>query len=253
MTTPATPSSPKPAGDDRNLVAIDATTAVTFEEKLTLFWQKNGTAVLVLCGLVLAGILAKGAWDYLAAQKELDVEKDFAAATTPAALKTFASTHADHPLGGIAQLQLADDAYAAGRAAEALAGYEQALAQIKDGPLASRAKLGRALTKVQTGKAPESIAELKQLAGDANEFKGVRTEAAYQLTSLAAEAGNAADVQKFADQLVAIDGSSPWAQRAMALRAALPVPTAPAAPAAATTDGKKSGAAPATQVKLPGK
>src|SRR5471032_1018138 len=51
MTTPATPSSPKPAGDDRNLVAVDENyVAMSFEDKLQIFWKKNGTGVLALCG-----------------------------------------------------------------------------------------------------------------------------------------------------------------------------------------------------------
>ena len=249
MTTPATPSGSKPTGDDRNLVAVDATTAVTLEDKLNLFWRQNGTAVLALCGLVLVGIIAKGGWDYLSRQKELDVEKAYAAATTPEARKAFVAAHPDHSLAGIEQLRLADDAYAAGKAAEALAGYEKTLTIIKDGPLAARAQLGRALAKIQTGKAADGAADLKQLAGDPSQFKGVRAEAAYQLTSLAADAGNGADVQKYADQLMAIDPASAWAQRAMALRAMFP---APAAPAAAKADEKKDAAA-GVQVKLPGK
>lgn len=253
MTTPATPSSPKPAGDDRNLVAVDAATAATLEEKLHVFWKSNGTAVLALCGLVLLGIIAKGGWDYLGRQKELDVEKDFAAATTPEARKAFVAAHPEHSLGGIEQLRLADDAYAADKVADALAGYEKALTMIKDGPLAARAKLGIAIAKISTGKTAEGTADLKALAGDPNQLKGVRAEAAYQLTSLAAEANNGPDVQKFADQLMSIDPQSTWAQRAMTLRAMFPAVPAPAAPAAAKVDDKKDAAAPAVGVKLPGK
>ncbi len=246
MTTPATPSSPKPAADDRNLVAVDAATAVGLEEKLHVFWQKNGVAVLVLCGLVLLGIIAKGGWDYLNRQKELDVEKDYAAATTPEARKAFAAAHPEHSLAGIAQLRLADDAYAAGKFADALVGYEAVQKTLHGGPLAARAKLGAALAKISSGKAADGIAELKALAGDPSQFKGVRAEAAYQLTSLAADAANGADVQKFADQLMSIDPQSAWAQRAITLRAMYPAAPAP-------TPAKKDTAAAAMGVALPGK
>ncbi len=253
MTTPATPSSPKPAGDDRHLVAVDATTAVGLEEKLHVFWQQNGTAVLALVGLVLVGIIAKGGWDYLGRQKELDVEQAYAAATTPEARKAFAAAHPEHSLGGIAQLRLADDAYTAGKFADALAGYEATLKILQDGPLAARAKLGAALAKISSGKAADGATDLKQIAGDPSQFKGVRAEAAYQLTSLAAEAGNGADVQKFADQLMSIDPSSAWSQRAMALRATFPAVSLPAAPAAVKANDKNAAAPAGVQVKLPGK
>lgn len=246
MSTPATPSSPKPAGDDRNLVAVDAATAATFEDKMQLFWKNNRTMVAGLCGLVLAGIVAKGGWDYMAAQKDIEVGNAYAAAATPEQLKAFAAAHSSHVLGGIAQLRMADDAYGAGKAADAVAGYDKALAVLKDGPLVARAKLGRALAKAQSGKGAEAAAELKQLADDAKQLKAVRSEAAFHLTGLAVEAGNAVDAQKYVDQLNQLDPMGPWSQRAVSLRATLPATPAPAAP-------KADAAAPAVQVKVPGK
>jgi len=47
------------------------------------------------------------------------------------------------------------------------------------------------------------------------------------LASQAAAAGQAADVEKYSNQLMQIDGASPWAQRAMMLRATLPAPVSP--------------------------
>jgi hypothetical protein len=248
MTTPASPAQPTPSGDDRNLIAVDATyLAPSFEEKLHAFWKKNGTAVIVLCVLVLAGIVAKGGWDYLAAQKEAEVQKDYAAATTPEKLKAFAAAHADHILGTVAQLRLTDDAYTAGKAAEAVSGYESVAAKLKTGPLFARAQLGLAMAKIAAGKTAEGETALKALANDAAQLKGIRAEASYHLASLAAEAGRADDVKKYAEQVAQIDPSSPWTQRAMTLRASLPAaPAADASQAAAPAAG-------GVQIKLPGK
>ena len=77
MTTPATPSHKTPAGDDRNLVAVDATTALTFEDKLHVFWGKNRNAIFVVCVLVVVAIVANGGWEYLARQRELDIGKAY--------------------------------------------------------------------------------------------------------------------------------------------------------------------------------
>jgi hypothetical protein len=255
MSTPATPSSPKPAGDDRNLVPVDATTATSFEERMHLFWKNNGNSVLIFCGLVIVGFIVKGGWDYVSAQKELGVQKDYVAATTPEQLKAFAASHTGHALAGLALLRVGDEAYAAGKSADAVAGYDAALPVLKDGPLAARAKLGRALSKLGAGKTAEGTAELKQLADDAAQNKGVRAEATYHLASLAAESGNAADVQKFSEQLMKIDITSQWTQRAMSLRASMPAPAAPAATAevAKPEDKKPAAAEPSMKVTLPGK
>ena len=250
MTTPASPSQPTPAGDDRNLVAVDAAyIAPSFEDKLHAFWKKNGTAVMVLCALVLVGIVAKGGWDYMAVQKDAGVQQDYAAATTPEKLKSFAAANSGHILGAVAQLRIADEAYTAGKTADAVTGYEQASAALKSGPLFARAQLGLAMAKIAAGKAAEGETALKSLAGDAAQLKGIRAESAYHLASLSAEAGRADDVKKYSDQVAQIDPASPWTQRAMSLRASLPTPAVTATPAA-----KKDEAAPAgVQVKLPGK
>jgi hypothetical protein len=252
MSPSATPSTPNSAGDDRNLVGVDATTAVTFEDKLHVFWKNNRNVVVVLCAAVVLAILGKGGWDYLSRQKEGEIEKSYVAAKTPEQLKAFVAANGNHTLGGIAQLRIADEAYAEGKSADAIASYDKAFGMLKTGPLATRARLGRALAKAQTSKTGEAAAELKQLADDTTQFKAVRAEAAYHLTSLAVDAGNAADAQKFVDQLNQIEPMGPWAQRALALRATLPAtPAAPPATASGTTAEKKE--EPGVQLKLPPK
>ena len=227
MTKPDTPSAPSSAGTGRNVVAVDEhTIALTLEDRLRIYWQRNGKSVIALVGLIVIAILAKGAWDYRAAQREQEIEREYAAASTPEQLKAFAGAHVGHMLTGITRLRLADADYAAGKSTEAVYGYEDAIATIKSGPLVSRARLGLAMAKVQSGKTADGEAALKQLATDANEPKGTRVEAAYQLASLANVAGRADDVKKYSDLVMQIDPTSPWLQRALMLRASLaPAPT----------------------------
>lgn len=242
------PSSSKPAGDDRNLVAVDAITAVTFEDKMQLFWKKNRTLVYGAVAVIVVAILAKGGLEAMASKKEKDIETAYAAATTNDQLKAFVASHGSHSLAGIAELRMADEAYTAGKTADAIAGYDRAIGILKTGPLASRAKLGRALAKVQSGKASEATAELKQLADDTSVSKGLRAEAAYQLTSLAVDAANATDAQKYVDQLNQLDPMGPWAQRGAMLRATLPATPAPASAAPAAGEKKDESG---VQLKLP--
>jgi hypothetical protein len=229
MPDSATPSNSKlPAAVPAQDAAVTLDPATSFADGLRLFWQRNANAVYVLCALVLAGILAKGAWDYFAAQKEMRVGAEYAAAATPEALKRFAAEHAEEPLAGVAELRIADAAYAAGNPAEALPAYQRAITHLPAGPLAARARLGLAMCEVQSGRPGEGEAGLHQLASDPTQLKGIRTEAAYQLASLAAAAGRSDDVRKNAELLIQIDPSSPWTQRAFALQSSLP-PSAVAA------------------------
>jgi hypothetical protein len=223
MTTPAVPSDSKPAGDDRNLVAVDENyVALSLEDRLHQIWKKHGRIIIGACVVVVLGILAWGGWDLAARQRESGIEKDYAAAGTSDQLKAFATANAGHPLAGVAQLRLADEAYAAGRFADAVTAYDAAAAALKGGPFAGRTQLGAAMARLGLGKTAEGEAALRQISTDAGQLKGIRAEATYHLTSLAAEAGRVADVMKLSDQLMQIDPSSPWAQRAFALRAELP-------------------------------
>ncbi|HTZ21434.1 MAG TPA: hypothetical protein VMC06_11195 [Opitutaceae bacterium] len=248
MITPATPPNPKSAATPDVPHPVDS-----FAEKLHQFWQRNSLAFQIGCALVLVGILAKGAYDYYARQHENDIERTFALAGTPELLKAFASAHEGHTLAGVAWLTLADNAFKAGNYAEAMADYNQALPLLKDNPLAGRIKLGAAMAQLLSGRAAEGESALNQLADDAKQLKGLRVEAAYQLASNAAAAGKVEDVQKYTEKLMQIDGTSVWAQRAMMLRASMPVTAAApqSAPAAAATPA----AAPAggISIKIPGK
>lgn len=238
----ATPhSDSKPSGENPVPVPL------TFDEKLNQFWQKYRAVVVGLVVVIAAVIVGKGLWERMERQKELEIENAYSSASTTDQLRVFIAAHPGHSLAGVAELRIADEAYTAGKAADAVTGYEKALSVLKTGPLAVRAQIGRALAKVQAGKLSEGTAELKQLVGDANQLKAARAEAAYQLASLSVEAGSPADAQKYIDQLNQIDPASMWSRRAMMLQANLPKPAVPAmAPAAKD--------APAgVQVKVPGK
>lgn len=264
MTTPANPSSEKPAGDDRNLVAVDENyKPLTFEDTVNQIWKRNRNLVWGLIILVAVVILGKGGWEYIQHQNELKVEQAFAAATTPEQLKSFAAAHADHSLAGVAYAQMGDDAYKAGKWADATANYDKALGVIKDGPLAARLKIGRAMAKAQSGKTAEAVTDLKQISGDTTALNAARGEALFQLASFAAEAGNADEVQKYSDEINKVDPASVWTQRAMMLRLSLPTkpsaavttPTTSVASPAATPPpaAKKDEGSNDMKVKLPGK
>jgi len=221
-TTPhSTPTSS--SGDDRNLITIDENyLAPTFEDRLRIFWEKNSRAVLAAIALVLALILAKGGYEIFHAQREKAVAADYAAATTDDQLKAFAADHTGHVLGGLAQLRLADTAYAAGNYTEARTAYDKSFGILKSNTFGQRARLGSAVSALQAGATAEGQAALKLLSADLNLEKIVRAEATCTLASLAAAAGDTAEAIRLIEQTTIIDPDGPWAERATMLRATLP-------------------------------
>jgi hypothetical protein len=209
--------------------------SVPFEESLRQAWLRHGNTIYALCALIIAAILVKGGWDYLIVHKELETRKEYAACATPESYRAFAASHPGHPLAGLAELKVADDAFGTRHYADAVAGYEKAAADIPEVAFQGRAKIGMAMAEALSGRVADAQAGLRQLLGDPNQLNAVRCEAGFHLAGLAAEAGRAEEVQKIAEQLMEIDASSPFAERAFALRAEMPEPpaAAPAAPALA--------------------
>jgi hypothetical protein len=246
MTNPAIPTDPKSAGNDPSQTGEPAVAALSLEDKLQGLWAKNRELVVGLCVLVFLGIVGRAGWTYFTTQRELNVEREYAEATTHDGLQAFADAHADNPLGGIAELRLADEAYAAHQLTAALAGYDKAAATLKSPILIARAQLGSAIAKIESGQAADGEQGLKQLADDPKQFQALRAEAAYHLASLAAAQGQADQVKQLSEQLMQIDPSSPWTQRAFALQASLPA--APASAPAPTAGA--AGAAPAVSFQL---
>jgi hypothetical protein len=204
-----------------------------FEEQLRAIWEKkeNRTAVFAGCAIVVAVILGWYGYKALAAEREAQIETAYAAAVTPARLRTFTRDNPAHPLAGAADLKLADDAYTAGNYAEAIEDYDKAAAILSGTPFAPRALLGRAVCQMRSGKTAEGAALLRKLAEDASQLKAVRSEAAYHVATVAFDAGNSDDVNKFTDLIMQVDPAGAWAQRSLLLRARLPV--AAAAPGSA--------------------
>jgi len=227
MSTPA-----KSQKSDGTTAEVNVTPG--FEEKLNQFWERNRRGLIILCAAILVAILAKGGWDYLAAEKEEGVRKAYASAVTLPQKRSFAQTHAGHELAGVAWLQIADAAYAENKSADAIAAYQESAKVLTDGPLSVRASLGLAMAQIQSGQTEAGKTALQKIADSASAPKGFRTEAAYHLASLAHAAGDDAKFQQLAQQVMQIDPASPWSQRLMLMQvskhpAAAAAPIQPAA------------------------
>jgi predicted negative regulator of RcsB-dependent stress response len=216
------PTPPNPAKAAKTAGADAPAPAPELEHHLRNFWEKYNGVLVWACTAVLLVIVAREGWDYYQARREAGIQAEFAAAATPARQRDFLAAHPDHPLAGVAELQLADAAYAAGRSDEAASSYSQAAATLKEGPFADRARLGLAMAEIQAGRTTEGEAGLRRLVDDTHAVRAVRTEAAYHLASIAAAAGRTAELQRISSELLQSDPNSRWTERVFALQAGKP-------------------------------
>lgn len=234
MSTPNQPETSPAVGEEINVTP-------GLEEKLQQFWLRNRRGLMLLGVVVLVAIIAKGAWEYLAVQKELDIGRSYAAAKTTEQLRTFAQDQGGHELAGVAWLQVADANYAAGNYSEAVSAYQESRKTLSTGPLADRGALGLAMAQLQAGNTAEGQAALKQLVDATGIAKGVQVEAAYHLASFAQVNGKADEVKQYVDRIMQIDPASAWAQRAMTLRMGVPTVAESGATQPAPADEAASG------------
>lgn len=230
MSNSPIPPSPASRAEDPQAAASAEPVPVagpSFEEQLRAFWAAQRSRIVTVVAVVTLVILGKGAWEMYQAQREAAIAADFAKAKTSEQLRRFAAEHPGDALAGVAHLRLADEDYAAGKFSDAAASYGKAVAVLKEGLLASRARVGEGVAQVLGGNRAAGTATLKTLADDLTASVSVRAEAAYHLAGLAAEAGDAAGLQAYLEQLTRVAPQSLWTQRAALLR-----PLAAAAPSA---------------------
>jgi hypothetical protein len=150
---------------------------------------------------------------------------------------------------------VADEKYSVADYKSAAAAYQKAAGSLQNEALLGRAKLGAAVSLLQSGDQAGGEAALKALSVDPAAFASARAEATYHLASLAAAAGKADEVKKLTAQVSVIEANGPWAQRASLLVASLPADAA-AKPVVGTTTATPSlgiSFKPATPEKPPGK
>ncbi len=236
MANPFTPSPPPSANDPSTAAPADPAAALPgFEDRVREFWEKNSKLILLLCAGVVLAIVVKGAVELMRASQERAVSESYAEASANKQLGGFAAAHDGHALAGAAHLHLADEAYKEGRFAEAITAYEQADAMLTTPPFPGRIQLGLAISRLQTGQTGPAETTLRALANDVSQLKAVRAEAAYHLAMLAADAGRMDEVTQLSDQIMTIDPTSSWSQRAFMLRAMRMQTPAPAVEAAPET------------------
>lgn len=190
-----------------------------FEIAVQEFWQKYRTLVLAVVVLGLLVIVGREGWQYFAAQREESVRVDYAKAGDRAEqLTAFAAANSGHELAGVAYLRVADLKYTAGDYRAALENYNKAIANLKVVAVLGRARLGAALSQLNSGDKAASEAALKAIAADASLLKPARAEASYHLAAIAYEAGNQAEVSRLVGEINKLDTAGIWIERAAALQ-----------------------------------
>lgn len=209
-TSPSAENQPK----DQSVAAIEP----GFEIAAHAFWEKNRSLILLVCAAALLAVIGREGWQYYAAEHEQGVRDEFAkVADRPDQLAVFAGANPGHALAGVAYLRIADGKYAAADYRASSENYSKAAGNLKNPALLGRAKIGAAMSQINSGDKAAGEAALKAISAEVALPKSVRAESIYHLATIAYDAGNAAEVGKLVTEIGKIDAAGVWSQRATVL------------------------------------
>lgn len=182
------------------------------EERFNEFWKKYGVFIFGAIGAIAVVVLVSQVFNLLQKQSEAGMQAAYQEATASDARIVFAQENAKHRLGGLAYLAAADAEFAEGAFLQAGSHYEAALAGLSDSPLAGRARLGMAISRLRQGDA-SGLALLEDLARDASVLQVVRAEAAYHHAVATWERGDLQAAERSLTLLASFQDAPEW-QRA---------------------------------------
>ncbi len=189
-------------GDDRNLVVVDEKYAGgDFEDRLWLFWRHQKNNLLILAGLACAGLIGWQGWKLYQQNVAEKLQSEYQAAEGGPGLQAFAQAHPGTTLGKLAQLEAADAFFKDGKFADAAKAYTDATTIWGTETYGQRARIGLAMSLLQNNDISGAHQQFEALATDTQAVAYYRSEAAFDLAILEAQAGNQKDVGQWIDKI----------------------------------------------------
>lgn len=212
---PTLPEDQQDVVDERNLIDVEESEEISFEDRVQIYWMENKGFVSG-CILVLAlGIIALNGMRMYKTAAEGKIQSAYAEAVENETLADFAKANTTQDLGGLAALTVADEAYTAEDFARALEFYSIAAGALSNDILASRAQLGQAFARFYNGEKEAALTQLKGIADNSSLPEAARAEAAYHLAVEADVAGQDAEYDRYVAQIEGSSTATQWQQRLM--------------------------------------
>ena len=218
------PLSRKPTnGDDRNLVGVDgADAALTLEDRLFLTWKNHSTLIVAGVVLVVFLIVGRGTWSAYVEARQARISEAFGLAESIEEKRVFARDNIGHPLAGVALLEVADEVYRNGDYRMAEIEYSAALAVLSEPLLLSRARIGEAISAIQSGLVSKGEPLLRRIADDEEVPAPIRAEALFQLASVQFAEQRFENARATLDELAESSAAGAWVGPMTSLRAQIP-------------------------------
>lgn len=176
------------AGDDRNLVGVNAAfKEADFEDKMWMFWNDNKAAIVGGSLLALFFVVGVQVLRWYQEDSVRSMQVAYAEASDPAQKLAFAEKYKDESLAGVALMEVADEKYNAGEFIEAAGLYATAVEALEEATAQGRALLGQGVALIRGGDVDGGKRVLNELVDSDDALQSFKAEAIYHLASLAVQ------------------------------------------------------------------
>ena len=210
---PKNPLFPKDA--DPKSIPLDLdTSAMSAEERISDYWEKNQRSILVSIAICFIAILGFQGTKIVQNNAALKLQDAYKTALLEDSLSDFIKAYKDTLIGGFSALSLANDAYNAENYSDALIYFETASDSLasNQSPLSSKAQIGIAFCHYQLD-LNKGIEALESLLNNDAILDSVRAEAGFTLASLAKTQGKLEKAKAYAKIVSSLEKGGSWTTR----------------------------------------
>ncbi len=199
--------------DERHLIDTEDSADVSFEDRIHMYWMENKVFISGCIAVLALAIIGFNGMRIYAAYAADKLQAAYAEAKADGTLEDFVQSNSSRGLGGLAAMEIADEAYADGDFSRAIEFYGVAVNALQNDVLLGRARVGEAFATYYNGDAEKALAQLRALAADSAMPDAIRAEAAYHLAINADVSGDAEAFERYASQVNTSATAGQWQQR----------------------------------------
>ncbi len=201
------------AADERKTVILDEDLeGVEFDDRVWLYWKRNKGFIISTVVSAFAIIIGVQGWKVYSAKRADSLAEAFAAAGVEG-LEKFSEQNPGTTLAGVALLEVADEAYKAGKYGDAVKAYNRAASELGSGILKGRAMLGAAVCEYSMD-VPKGVLALKSVYGNVELARGYRAHAGYLYALGLSNSGKTDEAKSVMKELAGDPGNGVFASMA---------------------------------------
>ena len=194
----------------------------SMEDQLLVYWNRHKNQIVLGIGVAVILIIGFQLSKWWSAKSVADRSQAYAEANDDAQKESFADSHSGTDLGGVAYLELADNAYTEGEFSSAVSFYEKAFNAFDMVEFKQRAHLGLAMSRLQAGEEANAAKDLEAIADNAEYPDAARGEALYQLSVIDWQKGAYDSMLAHQDRIDGLANAGNWQGKALQLQNSIP-------------------------------